>query len=190
MNGMTQIAAQVIVESAREMFGTGPARFRENFGQQEIRDVKDVSNLLGGLEDTYGASGAHGLTQRFGKAVFRQGLKQLGGQAGFRSMEYRILPSPRRVAVGLSALARMVSDTMGDAITITEDETYWYWQANCCEECRGTKTVGPFCFAMVGLIQEFAAWASGGRFYRVVETACRAAGAPACIFRVDKKPLD
>lgn len=190
MNGMSQIAAQVILESARELFGSTPARVQAGGGYSEIRDLQDVSNLLNGLEDTYGPTGAHGLTQRFGKAVFRVGLKELGGQAGFRSIEYRILPSPRRVAVGLQALARMVSASMGGTITVSEDDAHWYLRADDCQECRERVTAGPCCFAMVGLIQEFAAWASGGRYYRVTETECRASGAAACVFQIDKKPLE
>jgi predicted hydrocarbon binding protein len=196
---MSQIAAQVILESAREMFGSVPWRepgagkaVGEAAGKarDKIRDLKDVSTLLDRLEDTYGPNGAHGLTQRFGKAVFRVGLKQLGGQAGFRAMEYRTLPSPRRVEVGLEALARMISATTGDEITVAEDGTHWYVRVPNCTECRGRTAAGPACFAMVGMIQEFAAWASGGRFYRVIETECSAAGAPACVFRIDKTPLD
>ena len=190
MNGMSQIAAQVILESAREMFGTEPARIREVSGRPEIRSLEDVSSLLERLEDTYGPAGARGLTQRFGKAVFRAGLRQLGGQAGFRSMDYRILPSPRRVEVGLESLARMVSETTRDTVTLSEDDAHWYWRVERDQDGGGNLPAGLNCFATTGLIQEFAAWASGGRFYRVMETECRASGAAACGFRIDKQPLE
>lgn len=190
MNGMTNIAAQVVLESAREMFCIEPARLREGLCQHEFHDLQDVFTLLNGLEDEYGPSGAHGLTQRFGGVIFRVGLKELGGQAGFRSIDYRMLPSPRRVEVGLSALARMAAETTSAKVTVSADDTHWYWRAEDCQECRDRLTPGPCCFALVGLIQEFAAWASGGRFHRVTETECRAAGAAACVICIDKKPLD
>ena len=186
-NGTAKIAAQVILESAQEMFGTQPCG---GYSQPEIQHINDVTALLNSLEDTYGPTGAHGLAQRFGKTVFRHGLRQLGGKAGFRAMEYRILPSPRRVEVGLAALADMVASSTGEKITLSEDAAHWIWRTENCQECGSRLVAEPCCFALVGLIQEFAAWASGGRFYRVVETECRAAGAAACIFYIDKKPLD
>ncbi len=187
-NGMAEIAAQVILDSAREMFGTQP--LRGGYSARELQHVKDVSALLNGLEDSFGPPGAHGLAQRFGKTVFRNGLRQLGGKAGFRAMEYRMLPSPKRVAVGLAALADIVARTVNETITVTDDGEHWVWKVEACGDCEPRLGAEPYCFALVGLIQEFATWASGGRFYRVVESECRASGAAACLFLIDKSPLD
>lgn len=186
-NGTAKIAAQVILESAKEMFGPQPCG---GYSQPEIRHVNDVTALLNSLEDLYGPTGAHGLAQRFGKTIFRHGLRQLGGKAGFRALEYRILPSPKRVEVGLAALAEMVAESTGEKITLSEDSTHWIWRADRSQDCLSSRIGEPCCFALVGMIQEFAAWASGGRFYRVVETECRAAGADSCCFMIEKKPLD
>ena len=187
-NGMAKIAAQVILDSAREMFGTQPLRGGTNI--REIKHVHDVSALLNGLEGTFGPPGAHGLAQRFGKTVFRNGLRQLGGQAGFRAMDYRMLPSPKRVEVGLAALADIVAGTVHEKITVTDDGEHWVWRVEACRDCQPRLGAEPYCYALVGLIQEFASWASGGRFYRVAETECRASGANACLFLIDKSPLD
>lgn len=185
---VTDIAAQVVLESAREMFGAQP---RPNgASRHEIQQLMDVSALLDELVVMYGPSGAHGLAQRFGKVVFRHGLRQLGGQAGFRSTEYRMLPSPKRVQVGLAAMAELLAETMDVRIGVSEDAGHWYWRVERCRECQSRLVAEPGCYALVGLIQEFAAWASGGHFYRVVESECRVKGAEACTFIIDKTPLD
>jgi predicted hydrocarbon binding protein len=46
------------------------------------------------------------------------------------------------------------------------------------------------CYLIAGLLQEFTTWADGGRFYRIMETECRGNGSQACLYRIEKKPLD
>ena len=187
----SQVAAQVFLEGAQELLGN--ERLEGFHGRPVNEDgfaFQDVRALLRYLEEAYGAPGGRGLALRIGRAVFRHGLKELGGQAGFRDMEYRILPSPRRVEQGLQTLAQLVGDTFQSPVAVTDEESHWQWRMDACPVCQGCRTEDPGCYLVVGLIQEFATWAAGGRFYRVKETGCRAAGDPACVFCIEKKPLD
>lgn len=187
----SNIAAQMLRDGVQETLGlenvSGLAASRASGGQAFFQEVQV---LLGDLEQKYDTPCSRGLAMRIGRAMFRSGLKQLGEQAGFRSIEYRMLPSPQRVERGLQSLARMIGEALGGPVTVTDEKTYWSWEMQRCPICDHHHTDEPFCYLLVGLIQEFACWAGGGRYYRVVESACRAAGAPACVFRIDKTPLD
>ena len=187
----SQVAAQVFLEGAQELLGHEHlARFRGCPVNGAGFAFQDVRALLQKLEEAYGGPGGRGLALRLGRAVFRHGLKELGGQAGFRDVEYRILPSPRRVEQGLHTLAQVVGEAFQSPVAVTDVDSHWLWKMDGCPVCQGCCTEDPGCYLVVGLIQEFAAWAAGGRFYRVKETQCRAAGDPACVFCIEKKPLD
>lgn len=152
--------------------------------------LADAGPLLWKLESLYGAASGRGLAVRIGRSVFKYGLQQYGDQAGFHAVEFRLLPSPRRIAAGLQLLAQALGEACHDTITVTDGDTYWLWQSQHCPICRDHTSPDPCCYLVIGLLQEFAAWAGGGRFYPVTETTCRASGGPSCEYRIEKKPLD
>jgi predicted hydrocarbon binding protein len=41
-----------------------------------------------------------------------------------------------------------------------------------------------------GILEESVFWGTGGRRFRIEETECIAVGAKACVFKIDKKPLE
>jgi predicted hydrocarbon binding protein len=52
-----------------------------------------------------------------------------------------------------------------------------------CPYCSGVHASSAFCLTAVGALDEVAHWATGERWV-TAETACRANGAPACVFEV------
>lgn len=150
----------------------------------------DLCGLPQILEGIYGIPGGRGLSLRIGRSVFRYGLHNLGELAGLRDMEFRLLPAPRRIYTGLQALAKLISREAGSPIAVTDEGTCWTWRAENCPLCRGHLSADPCCYLMVGLLQEFLSWAGGGRYYQVTETSCCAIGASACVYSIEKKPLD
>ncbi|HWQ45321.1 MAG TPA: 4-vinyl reductase, partial [Longilinea sp.] len=46
------------------------------------------------------------------------------------------------------------------------------------------------CAFMIGLLQEYLSWAGMGKNYLVDETECRGAGAPACVFLINRQPIE
>lgn len=142
------------------------------------------------LEEIYGIPGGRGLALRMGRAAFRYGLKQLGEEAGLNAVAYRLLPVPRKQETGLKILAQQVEQLLGDRITLTDEGDAWIWRSENCPFCHNRKSEDPCCAMTVGFLQEFMSWASGGRYYRVVETACHATNGTACTFRIEKKPVD
>lgn len=146
--------------------------------------------LLQMLEGIYGVPGGRGLALRIGRAALKYALKQFGEQAGLYRSGYRLLPANRRIAAGLDILAQVLGRECNDTIHVSDHETYWLWRSENCTLCQEHQSADSCCHVVVGLLQEFAAWAGGGRFYPVTETECKANGGAACEFRIEKKPLD
>jgi predicted hydrocarbon binding protein len=187
----SDIAFQIFLEGGRELLGVEQwSRFADGYEAYRANAENQAGVLLRGLEEVYGPAAGQGLALRIGRAIFRHGLKQLGDQAGFRAMDFRMLPSSRRVESGLYTLARMVTEYTDSRVVVSDEGPYWSWRIESCPFCQGHHASQACCYLMVGLIQEFAGWADGGHFYRVVEVACQAASGEACIFHIDKKPLD
>lgn len=195
------IPSQILFEGAQELLGKAelqhllerchPITTPLN-GSGAARKPFDLQpdQLVQILEDVYGVSGGQGLALRLGRTAFKYGLKRLGQQAGLDTVEYRFLPAQRRLETGLAALAWIVNQEFGDDVQLIDDGAAWLWRSENCPVCRDRKSERPCCTLTVGMIQAFAGWATGGQFYRVVETACRAMGEAVCVFRIEKKPLD
>ena len=70
----------------------------------------------------------------------------------------------------------------------------WYWQIKHCPWCLERKETldsgTGLCYFIVGILQEFLSWSSGGKNYHVEETECIAGGGQACVIRIEKQPLD
>ncbi|MBI4631293.1 MAG: hypothetical protein HY740_06170 [Chloroflexi bacterium] len=56
--------------------------------------------------------------------------------------------------------------------------------------CWGRKTTEPCCQLAGGILEESIFWGTGGKRYKVEETDCIAVGAKACVFRIEKVPLE
>jgi hypothetical protein len=151
---------------------------------------KEAGSFLQLLETIYGRPGGHGLALRIGRTSLKYTLKRMDTAAPLNHTQYRLLPVTRRLETGLGHLAQFISPRDSAPATVTCTENHWLWQSANIPDCAERQGGDPCCFAFTGLLQEFMAWSGNGRYYRVVETKCRAAGSPECEFRIDKKPLD
>ena len=173
----------------------------EVMGRQAVTDLFEraerctgnstlFSALHAELKDSYGSLGGQGVAVRLGRASFKYGLRKWGDQAGMNSAAFRLQPSVRRTRASLKKMADLLRAQFGSHVDLSEDETHWFWRVAQCPACCARSSALPDCHLLAGMLQETLAWAGGGRFYRVVETECSAAGGPVCLFRIDKKPLD
>lgn len=146
------------------------------------------------LEQVYGRRGGQGLALRVGRAVFTVLLKHFGRAYGLIDASFRLLPPSRRVEVGLRRLAEIFNCEFGQQVTVDLESAFWVWTVGEClngsRESERPAAHEPSCFLMVGVLQAFLAWESGGRFYSVRETECAASGGSRCRFVIDQKPLD
>ena len=148
------------------------------------------AGLPNALEKRYGPQGGHGLAQRIGRSAFKYLLQRNGDNLGLTSVDFRLQREPQRMKTGLNLLAGQMASDCNDRITVSDTDTHWVWRSERCPVCWGRQASDVSCYLTVGLIQEFFAWAGSGRFYRVIENECRASGAAACTFWIEKKPLD
>lgn len=187
----SQQISQILMEGAQELLGADALR-RMAWGSGV--GAEDGCNQLAGLslalEQQYGLAGGRGLALRVGRSAFKYLLQRHGEQLGFTSVEFRLQRAPQRLRAGLSLLAGRLAQECGDQIDVQEEAAHWVWRSQRCPVCWERHAQDASCYLTVGMIQEFMAWASGGRYHRVVETGCRAAGDLACVFRIDKQALD
>lgn len=192
VSNCSDAVTQIFLEGAEDVLGAD--RLRDFLAGQLQGGIPfswaNAGPLLWQMEKTYGVAGARGLAQRIGRAGFKYWINHFGDQAGVHTPEFRLLPAPRRIATGLSILAQVLGAECDDTISIIDGELYWLWRSERCPVCQDHTSPDPCCYLVVGLLQEFTAWAGGGRFYMVTETACRSNGEPVCEYRIDKKPLD
>ena len=143
-----------------------------------------------GLEKFYGPRGGRGVALRAGRAGFKYLLRQHGPAMGIVDLNYRMLPVPLRLNLGLKALADLLEDIGDESVAVEEFDTHWIWREERCPHCWMRKVEEPACQFPVGLLQEFLTWASSGRIYGIREVDCSAAGGLACVIQINKKPLD
>lgn len=194
---------QVIVRGLQEFIGQpdldklfqASAAFPFRDGESLLRAgaglaYAEIPSLAKALEEVYGAQGARGVALRSGRSAFCYFLKTFGDETGFNGLEFRLLPPRRRMYAGLQRLAEVISSQAGQPVSVRAEEQAWLVQIDACPECWQQHSAAAVCYFSVGFLQEFLSWLSGGRVYLVEETACRAKGDPACILRIDQKPLD
>lgn len=152
-------------------------------------DFAYTSGLMGALEEMYGVRGGRVFALRAGKATFDDLLSNYGAMAGVTDLALRLIPLQLKVKIGLSAMARVFSQT-SDQLTNLEDRgDHLLYTIHRCPACWGRCTENPACFLMAGILIAGLKWVSGGRDFRVVETACIAKGASACEFTIPKDPI-
>jgi hypothetical protein len=190
-NAYPVVFGQMLLEGAQELLGPEDlSGWMKKWSCSGDLSARDLGRLLAALEETYGTMGAQGLAIRIGRASFRCVLQRFGDRVGFRTPEFRLLPSPIRLERGLRRLAALAADELGGEITVTDTGLHWLWRSAGSPIYGERVSGGLACYWTVGVLQEFTSWAGGGRFYQVAETECRGGGAPVCVFQIDKKPLD
>ena len=152
-------------------------------------DFADFSAISGALEEMYGPRGWRGLALRAGRATFSEGLRNFGALAGAGDLAFKVLPLQAKVHIGLPAMAKIFSTTSDQRSTVVEHQDHFIYTIHKCPVCWGRTVDKPACFMAAGLLQEGLKWVSGGREFKVVQTACHAAGDAVCDFHVCKDPI-
>jgi predicted hydrocarbon binding protein len=150
----------------------------------------EISAIESALEEMYGKRGGRGIALRAGRAAFKYVLRAYGASLSLLDLNYRLLPAPVRFRTGLDMLARLFSELGRTPIAVVESADAWFWRIERCPFCWQIKSNEPVCTFLVGFLQEFFTWASGGKVYHVQETECLAMGKTACVIRVEVRPLE
>ncbi len=148
-----------------------------------------ISSLHVALEDFYGPHGGRGIALRVGRSCFQYGLREFWPLPGFTDLSFHLLPSQTRFNVGIAALAEVFNQNSGQRVRLEDKEAFLLWHIERCPLCWERTTDSPCCQMAVGLLQESLYWMSGGKYYRVEETACLACGDSACTVLIEKASM-
>ncbi len=158
-----------------------------NFDRQFCFDI--LGRAMEGMEQYYGPRAGRGLALRSGRACFMYGLREFGPVLGIQEMAFRLLPLPTKLKQGAQLFADAFNRFSDQRVRLEDKDDKLFWHIERCPVCWGRETEMPSCHLAVGILQEALYWISGGKYFRVQETACIAQSAPACTIEIIKKPL-
>lgn len=152
-------------------------------------DLSVASNLAQAMEMIYGPRGARGLALRSGRTMYDRIADSFDLPTGFNEFAFRLLPIHTRLKLGVPALARVMTHHSDQTHRAVDRGTYFDYTIERCAVCWGQAAKAPICHLTVGLLQEALSVFGRGQEFRVLQTECRATGAPACTFRIEKEPI-
>jgi len=152
-------------------------------------DYDDIAVLQDRLLAEYGPQGTRGILLRSGRAGFSALMGAPNGPHRLLSLGYRLQSLPARLRSGLGELAACLQRETHQSITVMEEAGHWRWQMQASPWSQGgaNNPAAQECCFVGGLLQEFFAWTSGGRYYPVRALAGDGA---ACALRIEKTPVD
>ncbi len=177
----------------------GLERFIDNYPPDETRVISDLtfgdySNLSAGLLVFFGRAGK-GMLRRIGRLSAQYGIKRQGAVFGLATaLSSKLLPIPMQLKIGLTSMQngfRKLSQEVGQTVRLSLDDRgkkFAYVDEDC-SQCAGKEANTPICQIRTGTIQSALHWLTGHEF-DVQEVACRATGAPACVWEVNKTPKE
>lgn len=180
-----------LVESLAETLGEDQVKaLAARFTGGDESSKAGVKEWMAALEDWFGQPGSQGMSVQAGRNAFNLLLQKQGEELGWFSQRFRLLPKNRRIHEGLSGVVKFLAELCGTSIHLEEDEHGWRCTAEGCAWGGEDGDNLDLCYFQQGLLQEFMLWASGGRLHLVNVAACAAQGAPACVIRIARQPLE
>jgi len=176
----------------------GLERLIGNYPPDEVRVISsltfgDYANFSGELLAFFGR-GSRGMLRRIGRLSAQHGIRRQSSLFGLATvLSSKVLPLPMQLKIGLSHMqsgfidlnqeaagqqVHLHLDDRGDRFAYIDQE---------CWQCAGKAADEPVCLIRAGTLEEALHWLTGKEF-QVHETECRAMGAPACVWEIDKTP--
>ncbi|RMF35035.1 MAG: hypothetical protein D6759_05175 [Chloroflexi bacterium] len=154
---------------------------------------RDFTNFGVAVLELHGRAGK-GLVQRMGRYAARRTIEDLPGIFNLASAALKMLPTNKQLHAALLQMANGFREIYNKAgielhLTIEEQDDKFIYQAVECPSCAGKQASEPMCALWVGAFEEGASWVTGGKKFQIREVACRALGAPACVWEIGKTPV-
>lgn len=182
-----------MLEGAREIIGQAGLNAVLNRAQsfhreyaQKAEEGACARDIQAALEELYGQRGGRGVALRSGRVSFDQLLRTEGQQMGLMELNYRMLPSPARIFMGLQLLAERFSGLTASAVTIEDAADAWQWHISAGQDASAAGGMQGICHFMIGFLQEYLMWASGGKYHHVEEVAYEPGDEQSCVIRLEK----
>lgn len=188
--------AKIVLEGAREVLDPQEITLLMQTAGLAVHDSgakwteDQFVNLIAAVESRHGSLGARGIALRIGRASFAGFVRSFGSDEGFEDADYHLLPVRKRARAGLEKLAAIFNCACGLRIAVDTTPDAWLWTIAECRQCANPQVESTLSHYMLGLLQAYLGWISGGRVFEVEETACQANGDPSCVIRVHRLPID
>jgi predicted hydrocarbon binding protein len=154
---------------------------------------RDYAALNQAIVNYFGPKASE-FTLRIGRVSAERSVSDQSAVFGLTGLALRLLPTNLQIKMVLNNMVstfRRLAAKAGDSldVRIEEREDRWIYRGPDCSTCAGKEADSAICWVFVGAIQQALSWATGKEF-EVVETACRATGAPECVFEINKTPKE
>lgn len=150
----------------------------------------DLSRIMAATEQLYGERGARGMQLRAGRYAFSLGLKEFGALLGASDLALKLIPLAIKAKIVLNLTARTFASYADQPTRVEERRGQFLYIIEKCPVCWERRMAAPACFIAQGILEEALRWVSGGRHFRIEEIECIGAGGSACVWAIDKQPLD
>lgn len=152
-------------------------------------DFAHLARISQNLEAMFGARGGRSMALRVGREMFSLGLNRFGALGGMSAPAFQALPLETRATIGIQTLATVFTKFTDQQSVVKITPEAFLFEVQTSPMAWGRTAERPVCHALVGILQEGLRWASHGHEYHVQEIMCRATGAEACVFKVNKNPI-
>ena len=152
-------------------------------------DFAYMAAMSEALEDMYGPRGGRGIALRIGQATFSSGMKNFGALAGMSQPAFKALPMPKRVDLGLKALAAVFTRFTDQQTTIEDNDDHYLVTVDISPMAWGRSIEQPVSHALVGIIRECLRWSSHGYEFHVYELPRQTTGEENFLFKINKTPI-
>lgn len=185
---------EILIEGVRETIGilkeessNGSDDLSNNYSDSDTHNRKELFNFFETAPQIFGERGASGIAHRIGEVSFRYFLRMQGKYYELTENSYRLMNSQQRIVFGLTKIADFAQQNCGAKIVIKENEKRWLWQVIENETVNAwNRLFSPYTF---GLLREFFAWSSGGRYYPMEEISIPPDSDILFQLEINKQPL-
>jgi predicted hydrocarbon binding protein len=161
----------------------------------ELGDITfaDFTNFGIAMLQTHGRAGK-GLINRLGRYMAKKTLEEMPGFFELAGGALKVLPTNKQLAVALQQMKNGFINIYDPAgielhLDVEEQGDKFVYKSAECPSCAGKQTDEPICHLWVGVIEEGAAWVSGGKKFNVRQASARSMGAPVCAWEIDVTPI-
>jgi predicted hydrocarbon binding protein len=156
--------------------------------------VREYSELLANIYDTFGARGARPIFLQSGRLSATELRKQHPAQFAVSGMALKLLPTARRMQIVLDRLAQQGEEMHGVSYRVEETSDAFFLDIGDCPYCaailqrhraQNKPVPKPVCHIPAAIIDEMVEWATDQKRL-VEEVACIAMGDRACTFRIGR----
>jgi predicted hydrocarbon binding protein len=138
---------------------------------------------------------ARSMTMRVGRVSARRAIDKQAKIFNIAAMlTLKVMPLNMQLKLGGSQMQegfRKMWAAHGQQFLTRMEEAQdaWLYSQETCPQCAGKQATEPMCWLFNGTLHESLKWLTG-REFEIVETECRAMGAPACVWRISKTPKE